>query len=103
MNLIEFENLSNKISEIISKIHSLNMENIIELNQDHLKNVLNNLYAAYVKNTSNFDEIEFEDENLKENFRKLSKFNYKKMVNWALAIEQKIKSKLVFSHNDINR
>lgn len=52
---------------------------------------------------ANFDNLEFEDHNLKENFKGLIKFDFKKLIDWVKKIEKKLQSKIVFSHNDVNR
>lgn len=103
LDLDEFENLSSEIARIISKVHSLNMDEIVEKDPNRLKNVLNELYKNYLENKSNLDDVEFENTELKDDFQRLAKFNYKKIVDWAIKVNEKINCKMLFSHNDINR
>ena len=71
--------------------------------RDHLAGILEHLYQGYANNSSLFASVDFEDEDLRENFQRLARFNYRRMVDWALRVDQKLNCKMLFSHNDVNR
>lgn len=66
----------------------MNMDHIVEMNRDHLRNVLTYMYKGYLENLSNFNSLQFEDEITKENFKRISRFDYKKMIDWVLEMNR---------------
>lgn len=69
----------------------------------HLAEVFGHLYQSFTENSKCFDSITFEDDDLRENFRRLARFNYRKMIDWALKTDIKLNCKMLFTHNDVNR
>lgn len=80
------------------------MEGIVETKgRDHLAGIMEHLYQGYTENSRRFESIAFEDDDLRENFQRLVGFNYRKLIDWALRVDQKLNCKMLFTHNDVNR
>lgn len=102
MNFDEFKNESDKVSKIISKVHALKIEGIVQKNEKHLDNTVDYLYSEYMKQLSNFEKLKFDQEIDKRNFQDLTCFDYQETIDWVKMVERKLKSKLSFVHNDVS-